>query len=796
MKKYLLISEKPSLMRAVKNAYFAGNINKKMQVDFMALHGHVCTLAQPEDYNEAWKKWSMDTLPLMPTTFKHIPTDLPLIKEISAAIKSNDYDGLINCTDAEREGQNIFYSLYDYLKLDLPVLRFWASDLTEDKLILAWNNLRDDLSDPMLTHLTQAALYRAQLDWLVGMNFTRVVSITNNTVIPVGRVMSVVLSILAKREAEIANFKPSTSYGIQAHYSQGFAGDLVDEADNSQSPFNTKQKAQEVLEKLSKKGVIDSIEINNTSRSAPLLYSLADLQNDANKSYGYTLAESLQIVQTLYEKKILSYPRTDSNYLTSGEATRMDQILKAVHCVPCLSDINIDPKKISGYAKTKYVNDAKVQAHYAIVFTGTTFDPSQLSKPENNILQLVGKRIMATLMNPSESQGIKVRVLIDDKPFITNERYLTYAGWESLYDKKEQVVDGTIASLKKGSNITVEQFDITESTTSCPPRYNDASINKAMINVGSLLDDEKLKKALRGEGSKDQGGIGTPATRSGIIEKLVTPRKNGVQWVERKGKSFQVTPQGMDVAAALSPYVISSPELTAEWESKLADIASGEMSAKVFEQQMNDFILDQCEQLKKSKLANAVASKGKGVSILKGAVCPFCGSPICVSEKYYYCAQYKKEKNCTFILGKVTAGAKLSEKDVIKLVSDGETGLKKFKNKEGKQFSAHLAIDHNGSKVAFKFDKDEGKEVGKCSCGGNIMLKKSKKGDNYYTCDSCKKFVMQTVNGHKVSAKECAQLFDGKSVTFKDCVSKAGKKYAARFTMREDGKFDMEFVNN
>lgn len=793
MKKYLLISEKPSLMRAVRDAYFRGGFNKKMEVDFIALHGHVCTLAQPEQYDPKWKSWKMEDIPLYPSKFQHIPTDLPLVNEIRDKLNETSYDGLINCTDAEREGQNIFYSLYDYLKLKLPVLRFWASDLTETRLIECWGHLRDDLKDPMLVNLTSAALYRAQLDWLVGMNFTRVVSINNKRVIPVGRVMSVVLSMMAKREEEIKNFKPSTSYDVEANYINGLSGTYDDDGDHGNNGvFATEKEANDFMKSLSNKGKIVSIESKENLRNAPLLYSLGDLQNDANKQYGYTLAQSLKIIQNLYEKKILSYPRTDSNYLTTGEAKRMDAIVEAVRCIPSLNKVKINPLKIKNYASSRYVNDAKVSAHYAIVFTGKEFNFNELSEAEQNIATLCGKRIIATLMDPSTTISFKMDVDIDGRHFYTSQSFMTKSGFESLYGAEIEAI-GDIQKVKKGDIIEVSSLELSKVTTTCPPRYNDASINKAMINVGSTLDDKELSDVLKGKKSKDEGGIGTPATRAGIIEKLLmTHGKNGGAWVIRKGKSFMVTDDGLDVAHALSEYIISSPILTAQWEKKLSDIADGKLEGKIFEKEMSAFIHDQCDALKNSHLQNASTVKSGAVKL--DLTCPFCNEAIYESDKFFMCDNYRKNKSCGFIIGKKTAGAVITEKDIMNLSKDKTTVSKSFVNKEGKKFNAVLKLNHDTKKIVFAFE-DNSKEIGHCNCGGTVVKRKSKSGENYYSCGQCGRYIMEKQFGHKFNAKEIKLLFDGNKLKA-DCVSKSGKAYTAILSFDQENKIKMDFDNN
>ena len=769
--KYLLISEKPSLMRLVQGAYEKAKM--PFEVDFVSLHGHCCTLLSPGEYKSEWEKWDIEQLPMIPDTYKHKPVDEKLVKDIKKKLKNTKYDGFINCTDAEREGQNIFYSLYDYLGSNLPVKRFWASDLTDEKLIEAWKNLKDDKNDKYLKNLTSAALLRANADWLVGMNFSRMVSLINNKNIPVGRVMTVLLAILAKRELEIKNFVPETTYKIIADYTEGFSGEMEGE------PFKDKKDAEAVLKTLAKIATIKEFTIKERTNEAPLLYSLGDLQNDANKYYGYSLADSLSIIQNLYEKKLLSYPRTDCPYLTTGEGKRMSEILRAAKCVPDVLKAKTEDTKILNYPKSKYVNDNKVKAHYAIVFTGRTFDFNALSKEEQNICTLVAKRVVATVMEPAIYQDLSIKAVNNDKIFITKESVLIKAGWRSLYGEQEKTL--TIRKLKEGQKINITKLYIKDVVSTCPSRYNDASLNKAMINVGTLIEDKDLAKSLEGK-TKDQGGIGTPATRAGIVEKLLDPKKN---WVERNKKSFYVTDIGLSVYDALKDYSVSSPILTAEWEQKLKLVEDGEMSAKSFTEALNSYIEKECEELKKIKKVSGGAKRPSGASEINYK-CPICGNLLKESDKYYYCSKYKNP--CTFVVGKNIAGAKIGISDLEDLLKKGKTKSKKFKSKEGKTFSATLGL--NNGKIGFIFD-NEAQET-------NIICQKCKKPvryldgkfGNYYKCD-CGQIVSEKWLGHKFTKTEINKLYESQTVLVKNLKSKKGSVFNAYLVLK-DGKVQID----
>lgn len=764
-------------MRLVQAAYNKANVG--FDVDFIPLHGHCCTLAAPEDYNSEWKTWKMEHLPIIPDVYKHVPVEVDLVKTIKKQIKENDYDGLINCTDPEREGQNIFYSLYDYLGLKLPVLRFWQKDLTEAKLIEAWHDLKDDQNDTYLKNLTEASLLRAEADWLIGMNFSRAVSINNHKVIPVGRVMTVVLAILAKREEEIKNFKPVDTYDVIAKYKEGFDGKYNKKSETG-GAFEKKDDAQKFIDSLDKKGTVTSAERKDKTSAAPLLYSLGDLQNDANKHFGYTLNDSLQIIQDLYEKKLLSYPRTDSQYLTTGEAKRIRTIVDACYCIPGLDKFPLVQDKVDNYAKTKYVNDKKVQAHYAIVLTGTKFKFEDLSEKEKNIMTLVAKRIIGTLMEDSVSLETEIKVDISGNEFLTKESVITTIGWKVLNDEK--IAPTKLGKINKGDVVNVNEFELKTVTSTCPPRFNDASLNKAMINVGTLIEDKELAEALKGE-TKDQGGIGTPATRAGIVEKLLVKRKDGDPWVSRKGKSFVVSENGLDIYHMLKDYSVSSPVLTAQWEKKLGAIEDGNYQGDRFEKELNEYITKEVESLKNAKTSLAgTTRKGPSQTALS---CPWCNGVVMESENYYYCENYGKEEGkCSFIIGKTTAGAKINQQDVTDLLMKGKTTPKMFVSKAKKKFSACLSLNKETKKIEFVFDKLEDLTDIVCQCGGRVTYKSGKFGP-YYQCSSCNKIVSEKYGGKKLSKKIISALYNGDEVLLENLKSKSGKTYSAYYKLND-----------
>lgn len=798
MAKALLLSEKPSLGKAIMARYNKGVYSD--QVDCIYLHGHICGLAEPQDYDKSLEKWTPDSIPWIPEKFKYVAVDKDLVKKIKNAIDTNHYDYLINCTDPEREGQAIFYNVYFHLGLKLPVKRLWVNDLNDEGIDEAWRNLKDDQKDPFLKNLTSAALCREWMDQLVGINFTRAISMKNREVQPCGRVMSPTLQILADRERKIRDFKPVTSYDVVANFKEGYDGtyvpDSADDDHEGSGAFAKKEDAEKFIAGLSKNGKVLEFSKKKTEEQAKLLYSLGELQSDASSTYGMTATESLNLVQGLYEKKILTYPRTDSSYIPEGDAARIQKFVnEIVGKIDELKDFaaDADLEKVKNYKKTKYVNSKKVQAHGAIIFTGGSFDYNNLSANEKKIVQLVGKRILATVMPPCISNRIKVTTDVDGYKFVTNMTETLDSGWKILYGFKEKEIK--IPDLKKGQNVSVEKYNIAEKVTKCPSRFTDGSLIKAMINIGNTLEDKELKDALKGE-TPDQGGIGTPATRAAIIEKLLTPKKskgNEIHWVERdKQKKLHVTDDGLRVADMIKEYAFSSAVMTAEWETKLSQIVDGEYSGDALMKEMNEFITTSVEEIKKQIPQRTVSASTSRV--LEGAVCPKCGGKIWVSERSYRCENYVREgKGCKFFLAKEICGVEIPEEDIVKLANYEIIGPYDMRSKDGKPFEGRLECDDQTGKIQFAgFSKSNSKDAKlKCKCGGKVVVQDGKYG-KFYRCPDCGKIVSAEWCKHKFTKTELKTLFNEKETEVLDFISNGGKNFRATIKL-VNGKIKPEF---
>ena len=635
MSKALLIAEKPSLMRDILAVY-----NKmKMDdiIDFMAFAGHTMTLAEPGDYKAEWgeKKWSWDMLPIVPDNFKCkvSPDKVKLYKELKYKLDTGKYDYVINACDPDREGQAIFQYFYEHTGCKLPVKRFWTNDLTEVSIKKTLLNLRDN-NEPFLKNLMIASKLRGQFDWLVGMNLTVASSLQMHTTSKVGRVKTPTLKIIVDRELEILNFKPKTTYELEATFGD-YSGVHFDT--EGVVRFNTKEDGEKIIKDLSKEGIVESIEKKTESTTAPQLYSLSSLQTDASKTFGYTAEETKSLVQSLYEKKILSYPRTDNPYISSELAKKFPMLLKATTAIPELesyaNDIIANKKVQEAVAKNKkYVDDAKMaeSGHYAIVPTGVVPHLSKLSKDELNIFTMVSKRLVAIFMPPMKVSKTTIVTNSNGYLFRTTGKILIDKGFSVIFDTKTS--DVLLPDVKKGDKFPLTKTALNEKISTPPLRYTDGTLISVMENPIKFLLDEGLKTTI-----KENKGIGTTATRDNIIGELVA---NG--YIEKKkgrGKVEYIyaTEKGISIIENLKDKEISSVDLTGVWEDNLSKVEKGDMNANEFKKLMVDYVLKSIDDIKNSSMSKV--SNNSNAEVL--GACPKCGKPFKEGKDFYLCSGYK-----------------------------------------------------------------------------------------------------------------------------------------------------------
>ena len=768
MAKALLIAEKPSLMRDVQSAYKNNKSMIKDTIDFASFAGHTMSLKNPGEINPEWEKWSLTTLPRIPEKFEYkVSKDKKkMYNDIKKKIKDGGYDYLINCCDPGREGQAIFHTFYESLNIKLPVKRMWHSDLTEDELVRALTNLRDDLKEPLLYNMTEASKLRAYFDWLIGMNYSPAYTLRANTgkAIGIGRVMTPTLAILVNRELEIQNFVSKDFYELEAIFDDysGIFYQLVDGKEVTK--LDTKEEFEKIKQTLSlnpNNSKIISAEKKKVAKYAPKLHNLAEIQSEANRAFKYTPKKTLDLVQSLYEKKLLSYPRTDSNHLTVAMTKDFEKMLGCLKAVPELGTyvdkVLSEKNRLSNVANDKrYVDNSKVTDHYAITPTGKIADLSKLSDDEVNIYTLVAKRFLSIFLDPQITEKSTIITENSSHTFKTNGTILIDKGYTVLYGTS--VTNKMLPNLKKGDTTTLKNIKMISKKTSPPSRYDDASLVETMANVGKLVEDKELKEVL-----KEAKGIGTSATRADIIEKLVKTKT-----IERKGKAKQIyaTEYGISIIEGLRGQEIILPELTAIWEHKLSEIEKCNYDPKMFYSEMIEYI----ETKTKEMMTMTVNIEGANTQNKKSiGKCTKCGNhDVIESSKGFGCSGYKE--GCDFVIWKSQLGGEVNAKNAKLLIEGKETELIKFHSKaKNTDYNARLKLkaDYTTELVFDNTPKAPSKPIGTCPICGKDIVENTKAFGCTGWKEGCKFTIWKESNFYKdktIGKQELEQLLKGEPI--------------------------------
>lgn len=614
----LVLAEKPSVGKdigKVLNCNKAGNgyLEGNKYIVTWAL-GHLVTLADPEQYNQKYKTWEMEDLPIIPNYMK-----TEIIKQTSKqynVVKSqlvrSDVTDIVIATDAGREGELVARWIIEKANVKKPIKRLWISSVTDKAIKEGFNNLKDG---KLYENLYASALARSEADWIVGINATRALTCKHNAQLSCGRVQTPTIAMIAALEEEIRTFKPEVYYGIEATGSNlKFA--WQESKTNDTKTFD-KEKCDNILSSLKGKNLI----ISNVSRTqdktyAPLLYDLTELQRDGNKIYGFSAKETLSIMQILYERhKVLTYPRTDSRYISEDVVDTLKDRVKACSVGP---NAKIGSKIFSQPIKgnKNFVNNSKVSDHHAIIPTEQTVFLQDLSDKERKIYDLVVKRFLAVLSKPFEFEKIVINGKIGSENFITRGKVTVSQGWKEIYNHYEddEILDDfpveKLNTMKNGSTVKLSSIKQTWGETKPPARFTEASLLSAMENPIRYMKDanKELKKTIG-----ETGGLGTVATRADIIEKLFNSFV-----IEKKDNTIYTTSKGRQLLE-LSPKDLKSPVLTAEWEQKLNDISKGKLNRNAFVNEMKKYTETIIKEIRSSnqKFIHNNETKTK---------CPDCGN--------------------------------------------------------------------------------------------------------------------------------------------------------------------------
>lgn len=617
MGKTLVLAEKPSVGRSLAKVLRA-NINKRSYLEgdkyivTWAL-GHLVTLADPEAYGEQYKSWSMETLPMLPNRMKLnvIPKTSKQFSEVKKVMMRKDVDELVIATDAGREGELVARWIIEKAGFRKPIKRLWISSQTDKAIKEGFAKLKPGKE---YDNLYMAAQCRAEADWYVGLNVTRALTCKYNAQLSAGRVQTPTLAMIVQREEEIKNFKPRDYYNIAAK-----ANGYTMHWQNKNGSFNTfnEEEAKAVVSKVrGQKGKIVEVSQSDKKKYSPALYDLTELQRDANRFFGFSAKQTLSIMQRLYENyKFLTYPRTDSRYISQDIVPTLPDRLKAIS-VGKYSKFAGEVLKGRIKANKSFVDDSKVSDHHAIIPTEEKVSLSLLSSEEMKIYDLVVKRFLSIMLPPFEYIQTTIKAEVNGEIFTASGKVVKSKGWKAVYDKEEDFDDRSEGELKdqilpkvvKGEEVAFSTVNMSNQKTKPPARFTEAALLSAMENPQKYVQMDKVSSKTLGE----TGGLGTVATRADIIEKLYN-----TFYVEKNGKEMIPTSKGKQVVE-LVPQDLKSPLLTAKWEKDLESISKGRLSGKNFVDGMKSYASKLVDDVKSSK------DKFKYDNIT-GKKCPQCG---------------------------------------------------------------------------------------------------------------------------------------------------------------------------
>lgn len=698
MAKTLVLTEKPSVARDIARVLGCkkngnGCIIGDRYIITWAL-GHLVTLADPEAYDNKYKTWRMEDLPMLPKYMKLvvIGQTSKQFKAVSSLLNSSEVDKVVIATDAGREGELVARWIIQKANCKKPMLRLWISSQTDKAIKEGFAALRPAAQ---YDNLYRSAQCRAEADWLIGLNVSRALTCKHNAQLSAGRVQTPTLAMIVKREEEILKFRAKDYFTVKADF-ENFSAIYKDS--KNQARFFDAAAAQAAADDVKgKRGTLSEVKKTYKFKAPPAAYDLTELQRDANKKYGYSAKQTLSLMQSLYEThKLLTYPRTDSRYITKDVAATLPERLRAIAIGPYKDAANaiLRAKPIP----TKYiVNDAKVTDHHAIIPTEQYVDLNKLTREERHIYDLVVRRFLAVLSAPFEYDEVQVTVTIGKHKFYTKGQSVKSAGWKALYDSSladdeddnDDIGSQQLPALSQGAPVFTKGVRLCAGKTSPPARYTEATLLSAMENPTGQVDDGSLKDAL-----KTAGGLGTPATRADTIEKLFDSF-----CVERRGKEIFPTSKGKQLIEIVPPD-LKSAELTARWEQRLSLIAKGNADSRKFIEEMRGYASSLVNSVKSSDskykhdnmtrepcpecgkyLLEVNGKKGKmlvcqdrecgyrkSVSVITNARCPECHKKLEMrgegDKKAFFCVCGYREKLSDFEKRKESAGA--GKRDVAK----------------------------------------------------------------------------------------------------------------------------------
>jgi DNA topoisomerase-3 len=717
--KTLVIAEKPSVgndFTSVLGGPFEkheGYLEGPEHVITWAV-GHLVQLADPEEYDAKFKKWRMADLPIVPDSFRLVVRDERSKKQMNVVKRQlgrKDIDKVVNACDAGREGELIFAYLYEKAGSKLPVQRLWLSSMTKAAIKDAFGDLRPGAD---LAKLEAAARSRSEADWIVGMNATRAATIRLRSsfdgAVSLGRVQTPTLAILARREEEIRAFVPEPYWIVDAKFEAD--GDRAYEGRyhlKNQPRIGSGDEASAVVEACrGQRGTITKLEKTERKERVPLLYDLTTLQREANSRFGFSARRTLGAAQRLYEEhKALTYPRTNSRFLTGDMAAEIKPIAELVGRRPEYAKASQYVLGLDVLPLGRVVNDAKVEDHHAIIPTRAEHNVEKMGDDDRRIYDMVTRRFLAVFHPEAVFENTRVETTVASHIFRTRGKVMLVPGWRGVYGEEadadrsgsddDEGREQQLPKLEKAEEVDTREVTSEEKETKPPRRYSEGALLAAMETAGKLVDEEEAREAMK------ESGIGTPATRAAIIERLLT-----VGYIEREGRSLVVTEKGLNVVRLLGEHPLTSPSMTGDWEHRLGQIEEGEESREKFMADIVKFAQSTVGELD---------TRLKEVRIPRANLgpCPVCGHDIVENRKGYSCWS-REDPGCGFVIWKGKAGKQLPVSVAKELIATGRTEkpVTGFKGRSGRSFRAKLALQQNeDGKWRVEFDEAWAKEGAK-----------------------------------------------------------------------------------
>lgn len=764
--RYLFIAEKPSLMRTVQSCYHKHKtevISKVGEIDFIAMAGHLCTNFMPDDYENApWSglHWDEVVYPMVPEQWGIKPIENARSKKLlhEIAQKASSYEGFIVGTDSDMEGYGIYFLLENYLHLtNKKALRFMERSLTDKEILDSLLSMTDFHSDPVHNAFTQSFLLRSRTDWLYGMNLSRIMSVRLGSPMNVGRVKAPTMKLVYDNSMAIDHFTPEDYYIVNADYEEGFTATMLNPDDGAVMRF----PSPDAVPDIPCNGKIEQVEAKSISTHAPQLYDLGALQAEASSQLHLTPTETLDIVQSLYEKhKCLSYPRTQCRYVSTEKAKEFAQFIEQAKVFPELSQVAASIGDISFiFSDKKVVNDAEVakESHDALLPTTIAPNLDAMTAKERAVCLMVYTRMLAQFLPKLQEKMTQVMIYHGKYLFLAKGKSVLNPGWRILYGVGKEKY---IPELSEGMLISAKSISPVRKVTTPPKRLTQATLLHAMITIANKVKDPDLRKSLA-----DSKGIGTAATRAAIISELISKG-----YVEDKKKGLFITQKGKTYVENLDGVDILSPVFAAALDLQIKKIQRQELDFTTGYQNMIHDLRRLCKQVEEKPLKK----------ILSQYICPCCGKPLS-KERYSY------DCTCGFSVPSYLCGIHFSDKEMKDILQGKASGKHAFTKKDGSSFEAAVQINLKEKKIRFVNPDD--KSVVCPICHANARMT-----EHGVFCDSCGLKLFRNIAKKRLSDRDLMSLIKKKKTgEIEGFISKKGMPFSAYLILGNDKQIHFSF---